>query len=45
MPKDRLQRAHELTLKGCPVGILFEKAKVKIKYNLRAVKDSLKTDA
>jgi len=45
MPKDRLQRAHELTLKGCPVGILFEKANVKIKYNLRAVKDSLKTDA
>ena len=38
MPKDRLQRAHELTLKGCPVGILFEKANVKIKYNLRAVK-------
>jgi putative redox protein len=40
MPKDRLQRAHELTLKGCPVGILFEKANVKIKYNLRAVKGS-----
>jgi putative redox protein len=38
MPKDRLQRAHDLTLKGCPVGLLFEKANVKIKYNLRAVK-------
>ncbi len=38
MPKDRLQRAHEVTLKGCPVGILFEKAKVKIKYNLKPVK-------
>jgi putative redox protein len=38
MREDRLKRAHELTLKGCPVGILFEKANVKIKYNLRAVK-------
>ena len=38
MPKDRLQRAHEVTLKGCPVGILFEKANVKIKYNLKPVK-------
>jgi uncharacterized OsmC-like protein len=35
MPKDRIQRAHELTLEGCPVGILFERAQVKIKYNLR----------
>ncbi len=38
MREDRLKRAHELTLKGCPVGILFEKANVKIKYNLRTVK-------
>jgi putative redox protein len=38
MPRDRLQRAHEVTLKGCPVGILFEKANVKIKYNLKPVK-------
>jgi uncharacterized OsmC-like protein len=34
-PKDRIQRIHELTLEGCPVGILFERAQVKIKYNLR----------
>jgi len=37
MSKDRLQRAHELTVKTCPVGILFERAKVKIKYNLSLV--------
>lgn len=35
MPKHRIQRAHELTLEGCPIGILFERAQVKIKYNLR----------
>jgi putative redox protein len=35
MPKDRIQRAHELTVEGCPVGILFERAQVKTKYNLR----------
>jgi len=37
-PEDRVQRLHELTLKNCPVGILFEKAGVKIKYNLKAQK-------
>ena len=42
MSEDRLKRAHELTVKGCPVGILFEKANVKIRYNLSA-KDSTKT--
>jgi putative redox protein len=35
MPRDRLKRAHELTVRGCPVGKLFEKAGVKIKYDLR----------
>jgi uncharacterized OsmC-like protein len=35
MPKDRIQRAHELTLEGCPVGILFERAQVRSTYNLR----------
>ena len=39
MPKDRLQRAHELTVKGCPVGKLFERAGVKMKYNLRSAKE------
>lgn len=37
-PEDRVQRLHELTLKNCPVGILFEKAGVKIKYNLKVEK-------
>jgi len=37
-PKDRVQRLHELTLKNCPVGILFEKAGVKIKYDLKTEK-------
>lgn len=39
MPKDRIQRAHELTVKSCPVGKLFEKANVRIKYNLRTAKE------
>lgn len=38
-PADRIQRLHELTLKNCPVGILFEKAGVKIKYNLKTQKE------
>ena len=37
--EDRIQRLHELTLKNCPVGILFEKAGVKITYKLKAVKE------
>ena len=37
-PEDRVQRLHELTLKNCPVGILFEKAGVRIKYNLKTEK-------
>jgi len=39
-PEDRVQRLHDLTLKNCPVGILFEKAGVKITYNLKTVKES-----
>jgi uncharacterized OsmC-like protein len=38
-PEDRVQRLHELTLKNCPVGILFEKAGVRINYSLRTVKE------
>ena len=38
-PKDRIQRIHELTLQSCPVGKLFEKAGVKIDYNLKIEKD------
>jgi len=37
--KDRIQRAHELTVRGCPVGKLFERADVKIKYTLRTAKE------
>ncbi len=38
-PEDRVQRLHELTLKNCPVGILFEKAGVELKYNLKTQKE------
>jgi putative redox protein len=37
-PKDRIKRAHELTLKTCPVGILFERADVKMEYRLKMEK-------
>jgi putative redox protein len=37
--EDRVQRLHELTLKSCPVGILFEKAGVKINYSMRTLKE------
>jgi putative redox protein len=36
--EDRIQRLHDLTLKNCPVGILFEKAGVNITYNLKTQK-------
>ncbi len=38
-PADRLQRLHELTVKNCPVDILLQKAGVKIKYNVKTVKE------
>ena len=38
-PEDRVQRLHELTLKTCPVGILFEKAGVKISYDIKTIKE------
>ena len=34
LPEDRVNRLHELTVKGCPVGKLFEKAGVKITYTV-----------
>jgi putative redox protein len=37
-PVDRIQRLHELTVKNCPVGILLEKASVKINYNVKTEK-------
>jgi putative redox protein len=38
-PEDRVQHLHELTLKNCPAGILFEKAGVKITYTLKTKKE------
>lgn len=38
-PQDRIQRLHEVTLKNCPVGVLFEKASVKISYNINVSKE------
>ena len=38
-PQDRIDRLHELTLKNCPVGILFEKAGVKITYKFNVIKE------
>ncbi len=32
---DRVRRCHELTLKNCPVGILFDKAGVKMSFDLQ----------
>jgi uncharacterized OsmC-like protein len=40
-PEERVQRLKELTLKNWPVGIIFEKASVKIDYNLKTVKESV----
>lgn len=39
MPKDRIENVHELTVQNCPVGKLFERADVKIKYNLRTARE------
>ena len=38
-PQDRVERLHKLTLETCPVGILFEKAGVKISYKLNVTKE------
>ena len=38
-PADRVQRIHKLTLQDCPVGKIFEKAGVRISYDLRAEKE------
>lgn len=36
---ERIQRIFDLTLKNCPVGILFERAGVKTSYNMNIVKE------
>ena len=38
-PPDRIERLHKLTLENCPVGILFEKAGVKINYKFNVTKE------
>jgi uncharacterized OsmC-like protein len=38
-PTDRIQRLHELTLKNCPVGKIFEQAGVKLNYNIKAPRE------
>ena len=38
-PEEKIRRLHQVTLKNCPVGILFEKAGVKIIYKLRTQKE------
>lgn len=38
-PEEQVKRLHEHTLKNCPVGILFEKAGVKIIYNFKIQKE------
>ena len=39
LPKDRIERIHQLTLKGCPVGKIFDKAGVKSNFNLEIKKE------
>lgn len=39
VPKDRIQRIHELTLQSCPVGKIFGKAEVKTTYNIKTEKE------
>lgn len=43
-PIDRIRRLHEITLKNCPVGIIFEKAGIKTTYNLTLEKKETKTE-
>ena len=37
--QDKIDRLHKLTLETCPVGILFEKVGVKIKYKVNTIKE------
>ncbi len=38
-PEDRVERLHKVTLENCSVGILFEKAGVKINYKINISKE------
>lgn len=42
--ENRIQRCHELTVKDCPVGKIFDKAGVKTTYNIENGKGSKKPD-
>lgn len=37
-PEDRIRRIHELTVRSCPVGKIFDKAGTKTTYKLKAEK-------
>jgi putative redox protein len=37
--EDQVKRLHEHTLKNCPVGVLFERAGMKIAYNIKTKKE------
>jgi putative redox protein len=39
VPEDRIQRIHEVTLKTCPVGKIFDKAGVKSSYKVNATRE------
>lgn len=39
VPENRIQRIHEVTLQNCPVEKLFEKAGIKLSYNLKAIEE------
>jgi uncharacterized OsmC-like protein len=42
-PQDRAQRLHEVTLKNCPVDIILEKAGVKVSYNIKVSRESVRS--
>jgi uncharacterized OsmC-like protein len=35
-PEDRIRRCHQLTVRDCPVGKIFEKAGIKTSYSMRS---------
>jgi putative redox protein len=38
IPEDRIQQLHKLTVKGCPVGKIFEQAGIKTSYSVKIEK-------
>jgi uncharacterized OsmC-like protein len=43
VPRDRVQRLHEVTLKNCPVDIILEKAGVKVSYNIKVSRELVRS--